>query len=78
MTQSNENTLWAKSYKGNLWRRINGVVLVVGKHKTANTYWARRGESFLPGRFPTESAAKSAAEYGSTPELDINAIWGEE
>jgi hypothetical protein len=69
MIYSNEDTQWAKSYKGNLWRRINGVVLVVGKHKTANTYWVRRGSDFLPGRFSSEVAAKYAAEHGGAGDV---------
>jgi len=78
MIYSNEDTAWAKSYKGNWWRRKNGTLLIVGQHKTADTYWVRRGQSFLSGRFLTESAAKYAAEHGGTPELDLDEIWGDE
>lgn len=31
---SNQDTDWAISAKGNNWRRINGVVIVVGGKKT--------------------------------------------
>ena len=78
MSYSTLDTDWNKSYRGNWWRRVNGVLLVVGKHKNSDTYWVRRGESFLPGRFPTEIAAKYAAEHGGPPKLDLDEIWGDE
>lgn len=80
MIYSNEDTVWSKSYKGNWWRRKNGTLLIVGKHKTADTYWARRGDRFLTGRFLTEMEAKNAAENGgegNTPsDFDNDELWG--
>lgn len=78
MSYSNDDTPWMKSQKGNLWCKKNGVILVVGKHKTTDTYWARRGESFLPGRFPTEKTAKVAAESAGAPKLNLDELWGSE
>ncbi len=78
MTYANEDIAWTKSYKGNWWCRKKGILLVVGKHKSTDTYWVRRGESFLPGRFVNEEAAKSAAEHGSASKLDLNEFWSEE
>jgi hypothetical protein len=69
---STHDTDWATSSKGNLWRRINGVVLVVGRNKYGD-YWARVGDDFVKGKFPTEMAAKVAAakEAGG----DIEQTW---
>ena len=56
------DTQWAKSYKGNVWRRINGIVLVVGQFKTSSDYWAMRDGKFLSGRFRSLDQAQCAAE----------------
>jgi hypothetical protein len=64
MNYPTHDTEWARSAKGNLWRRANGVLLVVGKRKSDSSFWARVGEDFLKGSFPTEALAKRAAESG--------------
>jgi hypothetical protein len=69
---SNQDTNWAISSKGNQWRRINGKLLVVGRNKNGG-FWARVGDDFVKGKFPTETAAKVAAakEAGG----DIEQTW---
>jgi hypothetical protein len=62
MNYPTHDTDWAISSKGNHWKRKDGVLLVVGKRKDAR-YWARRGDDFISGSFPTLSEAKRAAEY---------------
>lgn len=66
------DTDWATSSKGNQWRRINGKLLIVGKNKSGG-FWARAGDDFVKGTFPTEVAAKIAAakEAGG----DIEQAW---
>lgn len=59
------DTNWATSAKGNLWKRTNGVIYVVGQRKDGR-YWARRGDDFLPGSFATLEEAKSALETDSS------------
>lgn len=69
---------WARSAKGNLWRRMNGVLLVVGKRKSDGGIWVRVGEDFLKGSFPTEASAKRAAECGKAvedPSADFDDDW---
>lgn len=78
MTYPTHDTSWARSAKGNLWRRMDGVSLVVGKRKSDGQFWARTGEDFLKGSFPTEALAKRAAEYGvarNDPETDFDDKW---
>ena len=58
------DTNWAVSKRGNLWRRFGGIVLTVGRKKTNDRYWARRGEEFIKGDFSSETEAKLAAEHG--------------
>lgn len=70
MSYATHDTQWAESSKGNLWRRRDGELLVVGKSKSTGRYWARRGESFLPGSFENLRAAKHAAETGRRPVHD--------
>lgn len=62
MNNSENNTNWAISSKGNNWKRINGVVLIVGYNKASGKYWARRGNDFIKGSFETEQSAMSALE----------------
>lgn len=62
---SDHNTDWATSGKGNEWRRINGIVLVVGRRKNDGKYWAMRGGDFLKESYATEAMAKRAAENGA-------------
>lgn len=63
MTYPTRDTSWETSAKGNLWRRTNGIVCVVGQRKDGR-YWARRGDDFVSGSFSTLSEAKRAAETG--------------
>lgn len=62
MDYPKHDTDWATSAKGNEWRRINGVVLVVGRRKTDGKYWAMRDGEFLMDSFEIEALAKRAAE----------------
>ncbi len=62
---STHDTDWAKSAKGNQWRRIEGVPLVVGRRKTDGKYWAMRDGEFLKDSYATEDLAKEAAESAS-------------
>ena len=63
----NRDTDWSLSAKGNWWRRINALVLIVGKRKDGR-WWARRGDDFLPGSFTSEEEAKRACEQGTDGE----------
>ena len=63
------DTDWATSAKGNTWRRVDGVALIVGKRKDGR-WWARRGDDFLPGDFPSMDAAKRACEQGTSGDTD--------
>ena len=53
---------WAVSAKGNYWRVLNGIHLVVGKSKSYESYWARVGEEFIDDYFLSLEAAQQAAE----------------
>ena len=78
MNYLTHDTDWARSAKGNLWRRMNTVLLVVGKRKSDSRFWVRIGEDFLNGSFPSEAVAKRAAEKGiaeDAPEKDFNDDW---
>ena len=57
-----DDTEWAVSSKGNHWRVLNGIHLVVGKSKGYASYWARVGEDFLDDCFRSLDEARSAAE----------------
>jgi hypothetical protein len=63
MNYTSKNTNWAISAKGNHWRRIDGIVLVVGQFKTNDDYWAMRDGKFLSGRFHSIGHAQYAAEH---------------
>jgi hypothetical protein len=63
MNYPTRDTEWATSAKGNTWKRINGIALIVGKRKDG-TWWARRGDDFIKGSFFTKQEAMSAAEHG--------------
>jgi hypothetical protein len=54
------NTPWAKSAKGNHWKKEGGVVLIVGG-SSSKKYWVRVGENFLEDRYDSIEEAKSAA-----------------
>ena len=56
-----KNTEWRLSAKGNYWRKLNGVMLVVGG-SDEERFWIRIGESFLPEREETLQDAKRIAE----------------
>lgn len=49
----------ARSGTGNLWRRKNGVMILVGKGQYG--FFAKVGEQFLKGKFASLHAAKVAA-----------------
>ena len=72
------DTDWAISAKGNEWRRINGVVLVVGRRKTDGKYWAMRDGNFLKDSFATEALAKRAAENGAWIDAALRELDGGE
>ena len=75
---SSKDTDWAISAKGNEWRRINGVVLVVGRRKTDGKYWAMRDGNFLKDSFATEALAKRAAENGAWIDAALRELDGGE
>jgi hypothetical protein len=79
MNYPTHDTEWATSAKGNTWKRINGIGLVVGKRKDGR-WWARRGEDFIKGSFSTKQEAKNAAELGlegeDTSEHEDDEYWG--
>jgi len=60
------DTDWALSAKGNLWRRIDNKILVVGQKKD-KTWWAMYDGNFAKGTCKSENNAKRAAH-----ELMIN------
>ncbi len=62
MSYSTHDTDWATSAKGNLWKRVDGVVLVVGRCATGDGFWAMADGSFAPKVFPSEKTAMAAAE----------------
>jgi len=63
MTYSTADTQWALSAKGNWWRRLNGIPLIVGRRKDGR-FWARRGDDFITGSFSSISEAKRCVEFG--------------
>jgi hypothetical protein len=66
MNYPTHNTEWALSAKGNYWRRLDATPLIVGRRKDGY-WWARRGDTFLRGRFPSKQAAMAAVEVGVDP-----------
>lgn len=62
MTYSTHDTDWALSAKGNFWRRVDGIVLVVGRKKGEDSYWAMRDGVFIEGNFRTKEQAQRTAE----------------
>ena len=42
MMSPTHDTSWTISAKGNLWRRLDGKILVVGESKDGEYYWAMR------------------------------------
>jgi len=69
MNYPTHDTEWATSAKGNTWKRINGIGLVVGKRKDGR-WWARRGDDFNKGSFTSKIEAMNAAELGHEGEAD--------
>ena len=69
MNYPTHDTEWATSAKGNTWKRINGIGLVVGKRKDGR-WWARRGNEFIKGSFTSKIQAMNAAELGHEGEAD--------
>lgn len=63
MNYPTHDTEWATSAKGNIWKRDNGITLIVGKRKDGR-WWARRGDEFVKGSFESKIQAKLAAELG--------------
>jgi hypothetical protein len=62
MIYSDRDTNWDTSAKGNIWRRVNGAVLVIGKKKYGESYWVMRDGEFLDGDFNSKSESIRAAE----------------
>ncbi len=62
MFNTDQDTNWTLSAKGNFWRLFDGVVLVVGPRKKGGGFWVRVGDDFVDGRFETKNDAKAAAE----------------
>jgi len=79
MSYTTHDTEWATSAKGNEWRRINGVTLIVGQRKDGK-WWARRGDEFVKGSFASKIQAMNAAEQGhdgeDTPQHVDDEFWG--
>ena len=79
MNYPTHDTEWATSSKGNTWKRINGIGLVVGKRKDGR-WWARRGDEFIKGSFTSKIQAMNAAEQGhdgeDTSQRDDDEFWG--
>jgi hypothetical protein len=79
MSYTTHDTEWATSAKGNEWRQINGVTLIVGQRKDGK-WWARRGDEFVKGSFASKIQAMNAAEQGhdgeDTPQHVDDEFWG--
>lgn len=79
MNYPTHDTQWATARSGNIWKRTNGITMIVGKRKDGR-WWARRGDDFIKGSFSTEQEAKSAAENGrdgkDTSEREDDEWWG--
>jgi hypothetical protein len=80
MSYTSKATPWRLSKKGNLWRRCEDKVLVVGQHKSGYGYWAMCDGAFLPDRFSSEASAKHASEQAAVwgiAEVDKSSIEGD-
>lgn len=75
MNYSTKDTDWAKSSKGNYWRRFSGKVIVVGT-KDKKFYWAMIDGDFLNGQFMTKEAAQKAADIEAGAKKEDDSIWG--
>lgn len=69
MNYPTHDTQWALSQKGNWWRRVNGVALIVGKRKDGR-FWARRGDDFIQGSFASIEEAKRCLDFGISDKED--------
>jgi hypothetical protein len=69
MNYSTQDTEWATSFKGNTWKRVGGIALIVGKRKDGK-WWTRRGDDFIKGSFTSKIEAMNAAELGHEGEAD--------
>ena len=66
MTYLANDTDWKRSTKGNWWRRLNGTVLTVGKHRYGGGYWASLGGDVIKGRaYSSLQTAQMVAEIHS-------------
>ncbi len=59
MSYPKHDTEWEESQLGNQWRRLNGVVLIVGKRKHERHYWASVDLKYLDDVFDTMTQAKA-------------------
>jgi hypothetical protein len=62
MIYATYDTEWSSSSRGNDWRRISGLVLVVGRAKSGSHYWAMIDGEFIDGFFDTLDDAMEACE----------------
>jgi hypothetical protein len=67
---SMRDTDWASSSKGNDWRRISGLVLVVGRAKGGIHFWAMIDAEFIDGYFDTSADAMAACEHRANLIID--------
>ena len=70
MIYSNRDTEWASSSQGNDWRRISGLVLVVGRAKGGTHFWAMIDGEFIDGYFDTSADAMEACEHRANLIID--------
>ena len=68
------DTDWAKSSKGNFWRRFNGKVMVVGT-KDGDYYWAMIDGDFLKEQYLSPEDAQAAADVEVGAKED-DSWWG--
>jgi len=68
------DTDWAKSSKGNFWRRFNGKVMVVGT-KDGDYYWAMIDGDFLKEQYLSSEDAQAAADVEVGAKED-DSWWG--
>jgi hypothetical protein len=61
MNYPTHDTDWATSSKGNEWKRINGVVLAIGRKKDGR-YWAMSDGKFSEDSFNSKADAMQGAE----------------
>ena len=71
---STHDTDWAKSSKGNFWRRFNGKVMVVGT-KDGDYYWAMIDGDFLKEQY---LSPEDAQEVCAAIRIELRKIAGDE